>query len=31
MVRVGVHHNAADDAESQARHLVAMLNVALSR
>lgn len=25
MERVGVHHNAADDAESQARHLVAML------
>jgi exodeoxyribonuclease VIII len=24
--RVGVHHNAADDAESQARHLLAMLN-----
>lgn len=23
--RVGVHHNAADDAESQARHLLAML------
>lgn len=25
MERTGVHHNAADDAESQARHLVAML------
>lgn len=23
--RIGVHHNAADDAESQARHLMAML------
>lgn len=23
--RIGTHHNAADDAESQARHLVAVL------
>jgi exodeoxyribonuclease VIII len=23
--RVGTHHNAVDDAESQARHLIAML------
>lgn len=27
MERIGVHHNAAHDAESQARHLVRMLNV----
>lgn len=25
MERIGVHHNAADDAESQARHLIAIL------
>lgn len=25
LVRVGTHHNAVDDAESQARHLIAML------
>ena len=25
LVRVGTHHNAADDAESQARHMIAML------
>jgi inhibitor of KinA sporulation pathway (predicted exonuclease) len=26
--RVGTHHQAADDAETQARHLIAMLNPA---
>lgn len=27
MARVGVHHNAADDAESQARHLLRLMGV----
>lgn len=31
MERTGVHHNAADDAESQARHLVAMIKVPMNR
>ena len=31
MERTGVHHNAADDAESRARHLVAMLKGAERR